>query len=318
MSDDQHKIIPFPHNDEHHLQLGSQALRAGEFTEAVNHFQAAYQTQHTFAVNRQLAEALLHAGDAAQGVAVAQEFIDGYARTLTDGLLYSHLLIESGEFVSAQEWLVSLREQAHSAEDQARLSELTTLFADRQKAFIKDHAADIAAITKRFAGLGGLKSSEQAGLINTIGQLTVPTFNQIAPRLMTDPFINQALRNTVALHYVTLADDQPRTLLWFDETVHFVPSEVPDPFNNAITDVWNQATDDAQNDDPGAALIMTQELRLYQLLLFPRLAEVVDAPAEWAEAVRMRITNPDKPLITAPAIKQWLTKLDDVLDGMND
>lgn len=317
MSRESHKVVPFPDNDERHVQLGQAALRAGEFSQAVAHFQAAYRDQHTFAVNRQMIEAMLHAGQASEAVPYAEEFIEGYARTLTDGLLYGQLLIESHRFLAAQEWLVNLQDLAHSPEDQARLAELTDVFTNQQERYLAANQAGQAALIKQFAGLAGVNTMEQTMRINQLAQLPVPTFDQIAPRLMIDEFISQGLRNTVALHYVTLREIAPRRLLWFDDVITFTPNAVGNPFDNPVADAWQRAVTAAENDNPEQALILDQELHLYMLLLFPRLTDVVADPTAWAQVVSARIADPAAPITAAPKIKRWLTRLDDALNALN-
>ncbi|KRL14169.1 hypothetical protein [Schleiferilactobacillus perolens] len=312
------KIVAFPHNDEHHLDLGRAAMHAGEFEQAAEHFEAAYTHEHTFAVSRMLTEALLHAGHFQEAQSVAEEFITGYARTLTDGILFAQVLTESHRFLGAHEWLRSLSSLVHTPEEKTRFSEAGDFLIGREKQYLDAEKEAIATQTKQYLGIAGESVLMQTKLVSDMDNLPLATFNEIAPRLLTEQYLPQALRNTVALHFVTLGDEETRGLRWFDEDITFVPAQVDNPFDNSVQAAWTKFVDEYENNEPELATMVDQELHLYLLLLFPRVTSVVTDPDEWANYVVRRLSGNEKVITEASVVKRWQDRLDHELAALND
>lgn len=251
----------------------------GNYRQAAELFAAVYQEEQSLALNRQLVLALQADEQYQLAREYASDFLSDYAQHENLFLLYFNLLLQTQNFVFAQQWAM----QRQGERD--RLELLEDIRA-KEKQAEDQQSQTLKTIAQQFYHLSDENLSAQQERYQQAFHLPVATFITGAKFLLVDPFSTPLMRATLLADLQQLAVKEAVQYQWLDGQRYQVNlTEIASAFADDRFVAMMAALDEqVGQEDPVAYQALFDQIRLETMLIFPRLAESVVDPVAWIEA----------------------------------
>ncbi|CAK1222111.1 Tetratricopeptide (TPR) repeat (TPR) [Fructobacillus cardui] len=249
------------------------------YHQAADLFVTVYQEEQSLAVNRQLVLALKEDQQYQLAKDYATDFLSDYVQHENLFLLYFDLLLQTQNYVSAQQW-------ALQSPNQELTEGLLAQIRDGERKAEDQQGQTLKTIAQHFYHLSDESMVAQQECYQQAFHLPVATFVTGAKFLLVDPFASPLMRSTLLSDLQELGETGVVTYQWLDQQRYQIDLQAILPLfsNKAFQKLVIALDDQVGQEDPIAYQALFDQLRLEAMLLFPRLEEsILDATA-WVDA----------------------------------
>ncbi|MDT2760116.1 tetratricopeptide repeat protein [Enterococcus xiangfangensis] len=299
--------IEFPNNDQYYLALAEEAFSAGNYQQALEKYQLAYQENSSTKLNHLIASLALEQGEFAEALEYANEAADSYLETAETIDLYLQIQTYSKKFFAAREFLWRGQKEKLLTEEQG---ELWLLRIDDQEAFYqRQQQTLLKQIEEQLSQLPTLMPMEQLVLVRKIKQLPEERLRSVAEDFMIDSKIAPLVRSYLfeSLARVGIAD-KVRYLTIQAEIVELSPAETG--FDVTLqTEIEMQLDEKLRDNDPILLANILEQVKLEMAFLYP-LQTAYQKPEAWVSSYLADYLNEAETLDeTIEAIREKIKRL---------
>ncbi|MGX7203839.1 tetratricopeptide repeat protein [Enterococcus pingfangensis] len=273
--------IEFPNNDQYYLALAEEAFSAGNYQQALENYQLAYQENPSPKLNRLIASLALEQGEFAEALEYANEAADSYLENAETVDLYLQVQAYSKNFFAAREFLWRAQKDQLLTEEQ---NELWLLRIDDQEAFYqRQQQTLLKQLEEQLSQLPTLMPMEQLMLVRKIKQLPEERLRSLAEAFMIDPKVAPLVRSYLfeSLARVGVAD-KVRYLTIQAEIVELSPAETG--FDVTLqTEIETRLDEKLSDNDPILLANILEQVKLEMAFLYP-LQPAYLKPEAWASS----------------------------------
>lgn len=175
------------------------AFDSGDYQQAVDLYEAAYQLEQTVALNMAFVKSLDAAEQYAQAYRIATELPWSAYKTEESQVRFIRVALHAGQPISAHKMLVKFNSDSH---------ELEELISQTEQILRDEQAVKIKTMTREFYHLGEATLTEQQQRLQEYDQLPLDEYVFGAKGILTDPFAHPLTRATVfaSLQQLNIAD----------------------------------------------------------------------------------------------------------------
>lgn len=273
--------IEFPKNYEYYLNQGKSLMERGETREAVDFIEKAYTIKSDRETNLVLVTVLYQVGEYEKAKNMAGEHLSLYQNDEQLYALYASILIKNHDFLQAEK-IISIEKKkqvsvtlwqslAQSMEDEKESLERTKKNKQQQ-------------VLKNVFSMSNQSLEEQSKTFKETEILPPHLFLQAAENILANPFVNGITKTTMLQTLLSREIDTPFTLEWFNEKHIIIPKNlVPIQESKAVQAIEDILKEQLENNNPVLYQIVSQEIYIHFMLLYPFIDEIITAPEEWVQ-----------------------------------
>jgi tetratricopeptide (TPR) repeat protein len=257
------------------LEQGRQAFNDGNFGQALDAFDEAYDMQQTAELNQLIAKALLADGQTQTAMLFVDEFVDAYLETPESAELYTKVALANRQFLAVREFISWLPEEWQVS--------LMRKVIDAEQDVKQNMAQTQRTIARQFYHLSDGDPLTQRDRLTAAEKLSLDDYVAGARFLLVDPFLSPILRVTVLDRMRRLQVADQVKFLWLDEKEYDVIPAKLLPLSEMPIFRRIQAGLQAVEREvgPGTVEALQENNRLMLTLAYPFITEVVTDSAEW-------------------------------------
>lgn len=294
MTDD---LLSFPQNFEGHLRLGKNFLLEGKTSEAISHFEAAYDEKDSLAANQWLVEALTKENRYQEALKIANEKRRDY---LTDSRLldkYLELLLGTQQLITCRIIAARyLKEAGKIAIIEQRVEEVEKFLSTYQSQKLNAKIERLGSVQP--------KAYELNSFLTELETLPLAPYLSLTKKILGDPHYPLLLRTLLLEKLVYLAIHEEVMIVDFEGQEGWVapstlkPIEQQKIFLKVIKFIKFILADvaDEQQDQ------LMQEQQLYFNCLYPFAEQWIKSEERWVQACLF----PYQEILSVPL--RWLPK----------
>lgn len=274
-------IVDFPNNSQRYLELGEEALAAGNQLKALHYFQDSYQLEPSLSLNYLIVNLLLEVGEAKFALQLTNDWHEDYLKNAEYLTVYIQLLLQNHRFLEARKLLK--QSKILSEADQKllvqQLNEIESYVQNYEKSKIQDILRQLEEIHK-------LSSVEQVHLIQHMNKLPFMNYCAAAKKLLFEERLTYLTRTKIVEELVRLGVNETFEMSWFDgETKAFIPAALALPENDrSYLAVKKVLIEKLEHEDPVALAAILEEVRLHFAILYPFASDYVTDAELWGQS----------------------------------
>lgn len=274
-------IVDFPNNSQRFIQLGEEALVAGDQLKALHYFQESYQLEPSLPLNFLIVNLLLEVGEGQAALQLTNDWQEDYQRDAEYLTVYIQLLLQNRRFLEARKLLKQSKNLPEADQRLLRqqLNEVETYVQNYEKSKIQNILRQLEEIHK-------LSSIEQIHLIQQMNQLPFQNYCMAAEKLLLEERLTYLTRTKIVEELVRLGANETFEMRWFDGTVKgFVPRTLGLPENDrSYLAVKQVVIEKLEHENPVALASILEEVRLHFAILYPFAKDYVIDTELWGQS----------------------------------
>lgn len=315
--------IEFPKNYDYYLNQGKSLMERGETREAVDFIERAYTIKPDRETNLVLVTVLYQVGEYEKAKNMADKHLSFYQNDEQLYALYLSILIKNHDFLQAEKIIAAEKNKQNNQVSVTLWQSLAQLLEDEKESLERFKKNQQRQVLKNVFSMSNQSLEEQSKTIKETEILPPHLFLQAAESILANPFVNGITKTSILQTLLSREIDTPFTLEWFNEKYTVIPKNlVPIQKSKAVQAIEGILKEQLENHNPVLYQIVSQEIYIHFMLLYPFIDEVITAPEEWVQLYIDRYEesqqnryqeNDSKPTSTLAA---WMLRLDETLEEL--
>ncbi len=276
--------IEFPKNYEYYLNQGKSLMECGETREAVDLIEKAYTIKSDRETNLVLVTVLYQVGEYEKAKNMAGEHLSLYQNDEQLYALYTSILIKNHDFLQAEKIIAIEKNKQNNQVSVTLWQSLAQSMEDEKESLERTKKNKQQQVLKNVFSMSNQSLEEQSKTFKETEILPPHLFLQAAESILTNPFVNGITKTTLLQTLLSREIDTPFTLEWFNEKHIIIPKNlVPFQESKAVQAIEDILKEQLENNNPVLYQIVSQEIYIHFMLLYPFIDEIITVPEEWVQ-----------------------------------
>ncbi|SEK64683.1 hypothetical protein SAMN04488700_1987 [Carnobacterium iners] len=308
--------IEFPKNYETYLKKAIDSFDLGNMKEAILFFEKAYAIKQELNINSFYVTALYQNGQYKKAKIIADKEINYYKSEDNLTLFYVTILIKGHFFIQAEKIVKEKLSQTNDS-DLKWHSQLESIEKEKEQVRIQNEKKN-ETITKNIFSMGNQSFEKQTHTLKEAKELPLPQFIKAASSLLSNPYVNSIVKTTTIEYLIDRKVENAIILEWFGEQRVIKPIEMlPIAKTRAVQEIELILKETIENSDPILFEVISQEVNLHFMILYPFIDEVIKSPSEWVTLYLKRYnqlhegSKDEKESVAQKKIEKWMYRLNE-------